>query len=209
MGFRQDHLDFIHSAMSEVVNGRGTAGRAKLPIDDVLMAGKTGTAQVVGLNVANGKSGAWKYRDHGHFIAFAPFDKPKYACAVIIEHGGGSGAAYPIARDVMTYLFAPDKAMAVLDEFEKQWGGNVQQRMSARYDSFAAQYGGSAPKPVPDDEELTEQAEQARKRDTAPAIVQTDAASPRPEPVATAPQGTAPATNPSGSPAAATPQVQP
>ena len=209
MGFRQDHLDFIHSAMSEVVNGRGTAGRAKLPIDDVLMAGKTGTAQVVGLNVANGKSGAWKYRDHGHFIAFAPFDKPKYACAVIIEHGGGSGAAYPIARDVMTYLFAPDKAMAVLDEFEKQWGGNVQQRMSARYDSFAAQYGGSAPKPVPDDEELTEQAEQARKRDTAPAIVQTDAASPRPEPVATAPQGTAPATNPSGSPAATMPQVQP
>ena len=209
MGFRQDHLDFIHSAMSEVVNGRGTAGRAKLPIDDVLMAGKTGTAQVVGLNVANGKSGAWKYRDHGHFIAFAPFDKPKYACAVIIEHGGGSGAAYPIARDVMTYLFAPDKAMAVLDEFEKQWGGNVQQRMSARYDSFAAQYGGSAPKPVPDDEELTEQAEQARKRDTAPAIVQTDAASPRPEPVATAPQGTAPATTPTGSPAAATPQVQP
>ena len=209
MGFRQDHLDFIHSAMSEVVNGRGTAGRAKLPIDDVLMAGKTGTAQVVGLNVANGKSGAWKYRDHGHFIAFAPFDKPKYACAVIIEHGGGSGAAYPIARDVMTYLFAPDKAMAVLDEFEKQWGGNVQQRMSARYDSFAAQYGGSAPKPVPDDEELTEQAEQARKRDTAPAIVQTDAASPRPEPVATAPQGTAPATTPSGSPAATMPQVQP
>ena len=209
MGFRQDHLDFIHSAMSEVVNGRGTAGRAKLPIDDVLMAGKTGTAQVVGLNVANGKSGAWKYRDHGHFIAFAPYDKPKYACAVVVEHGGGSGAAYPIARDVMTYIFAPDKAMAVLDEFEKQWGGNVQQRMSARYDSFAAKYGGSAPKPVPDDEELTEQAEQARKRDTAPAIVQTDAASPRPEPVAAPPQGTTPATAPSGSPAAATPQVQP
>lgn len=209
MGFRQDHLDFIHSAMSEVVNGRGTAGRAKLPIDDVLMAGKTGTAQVVGLNVANGKSGAWKYRDHGHFIAFAPYDKPKYACAVVVEHGGGSGAAYPIARDVMTYIFAPDKAMSVLDEFEKQWGGNVQQRMSARYDSFAAKYGGSAPKPVPDDEELTEQAEQARKRDTAPAIVQTDAASPRPEPVATVPQGTTPATAPSGSPAAATPQVQP
>jgi penicillin-binding protein 2 len=93
MGFRQDHLDYIHAAMSEVVNGRGTAGRARLPVENVLMAGKTGTAQVVGLNVANGKSGVWKYRDHGHFIAFAPFDKPKYACAVVIEHGGGSGAA--------------------------------------------------------------------------------------------------------------------
>lgn len=204
MGFRQDHLDFIHSAMSEVVNGRGTAGRAKLPIDDVLMAGKTGTAQVVGLNVANGKSGAWKYRDHGHFIAFAPYDKPKYACAVVVEHGGGSGAAYPIARDVMTYIFAPDKAMAVLDEFEKQWGGNVQQRMAARYDSFAAKYGGSAPKPVPDDEALTEQVEQARKRDTAPTIAQTDAASPRPEP------GVAPAQDAPQPPQQPTaPQVQP
>lgn len=203
MGFRQDHLDFIHSAMSEVVNGRGTAGRAKLPIDDVLMAGKTGTAQVVGLNVANGKSGAWKYRDHGHFIAFAPFDKPKYACAVIVEHGGGSGAAYPIARDVMTYIFAPDKAMAVLGEFEKQWGGNVQQRMAARYDNFAAKYGGAAPKPVPDEAELAEQVEQDRKPDTAPTIVQTDAASPRPEPVAATPQEAAPAPQPT------TPQVQP
>lgn len=196
MGFRQDHLDFIHAAMSEVVNGRGTAGRAKIPVDNVLLAGKTGTAQVVGLNIANGKGGLWKYRDHGHFICFAPFDKPKYACAVVVEHGGGSGSAYPIARDVMTYIFAPDKAMAVLDEFEKQWGGNVQQRMAARYDTFAAKYGGSAPKPVPDDEALTEQVEQARKPDTAPVDAQTDAASPRPEPElpATAPpQPVAPA----------------
>lgn len=182
MGFRQDHLDYIHAAMSEVVNGRGTAGRARIPVDNVLLAGKTGTAQVVGLNIANGKSGAWKYRDHGHFICFAPFDKPKYACAVAIEHGGGSGAAYPIARDVMTYIFAPDKAMAVLGEFEKQWGGNVQQRMAANYNIFAAKYGGSAPKPVPDDEDLTEKVEEGRKPDLAPTDAQTDAAAPRAEP---------------------------
>lgn len=182
MGFRQDHLDYIHAAMSEVVNGRGTAGRARIPVDNVLMAGKTGTAQVVGLNIANGKSGAWKYRDHGHFICFAPYDKPKYACAVAIEHGGGSGAAYPIARDVMTYLFAPDKAVAVLDEFEKQWGGNVQQRMANSYNSFAARFGGSAPKPVPDDEDLTERVEAGRKPDLAPTDAQTDAAAPRAEP---------------------------
>lgn len=181
MGFRQDHLDYIHAAMSEVVNGRGTAGRAKLPVD-VLMAGKTGTAQVVGLNLSNGKSGLWKYRDHGHFIAFAPFDKPKYACAVVIEHGGGSGAAYPIARDVMTYIFDQGKAMAVLEEFEKQWGGNVQQRMAARYDLFAAKYGATAPKPVPDDADLTERVDAARKPAGEPAMVQTDAASPAPEP---------------------------
>ncbi|MFY7836056.1 MAG: penicillin-binding protein 2 [Novosphingobium sp.] len=185
MGFRQDHLDYVHAAMSEVVNGRGTAGRAKLPVD-VLMAGKTGTAQVVGLNIANGKSGQWKYRDHGHFIAFAPFDKPKFACAVVIEHGGGSSAAYPIARDVMTYIFDPAKAMEVLDGFEKQWGGNVQQRMTSRYDAFAAKYGASAPKPVPNDEEVTERVEEGRKP-SEPTTAQTDAASPRPEPEAPAP----------------------
>ena len=69
------------------------------------MAGKTGTAQVVGLNISSGKTGPWKYRDHGLFIFFAPFDNPRYAGAVIIEHGGGSGSAYPIARDVTTFLF--------------------------------------------------------------------------------------------------------
>ncbi|MES2303371.1 MAG: penicillin-binding protein 2 [Pseudomonadota bacterium] len=182
MGFRQDHLDYIHAAMSEVVNGRGTAGKARLPVENVLLAGKTGTAQVVGLNIGNGKGGLWKHRDHGHFICFAPFDKPKYACAVAIEHGGGSGSAYPIARDVMTYIFAPDKAMEVLDGFEKQWGGNVQQRMATRYNAFAEKYGGSAPKAVPDDEELTERVEEARKPDTEPADAQTDAAVPGAEP---------------------------
>lgn len=182
MGFSREHLDYIHAAMSEVVNGRGTAGKARIPVDNVLLAGKTGTAQVVGLNLGNGKGGLWKYRDHGHFICFAPFDKPKYACAVVIEHGGGSGAAYPIARDVMTYIFAPDKAMAVLEEFEKQWGGNVQQRMATRYNAFAAKYGGSAPKPVPDDEELTERVDDGSRNAAEPATAQTEAAAPAPEP---------------------------
>lgn len=182
MGFSQEHLDYIHAAMSEVVNGRGTAGKARIPVDNVLLAGKTGTAQVVGLNLGNGKGGLWKYRDHGHFICFAPFDKPKYACAVVIEHGGGSGAAYPIARDVMTYIFAPDKAMAVLEEFEKQWGGNVQQRMATRYNAFAAKYGGSAPKPVADDEELTERVDDGSRNAAEPATAQTEAAAPAPEP---------------------------
>lgn len=197
MGFSQEHLDYIHAAMSEVVNGRGTAGKARIPVDNVLLAGKTGTAQVVGLNLGNGKGGLWKYRDHGHFICFAPFDKPKYACAVVIEHGGGSGAAYPIARDVMTYIFAPDKAMAVLEEFEKQWGGNVQQRMATRYNAFAAKYGGSAPKPVPDDEELTERVDDGSRNAAEPATAQTEAAAPAPEPelpsAAPAPFGAAPA----------------
>ena len=44
----------------------------------------------------------WERRDHALFVAFAPYDKPKYAISVIVEHGGGgSRAAAPIARDVM------------------------------------------------------------------------------------------------------------
>ena len=146
--FSPQEIGYIRQAMSDVVNGPGTAGRARLPIDDVLMAGKTGTAQVVSLSVSDGKSGPWKYRDHGLFIFFAPFDKPKYAGAVVIEHGGGSGSAYPIARDVMTFLFDPAKGMEALHALEKQWGGNAQQRLDAKYRAYATQ-SGEAVEPVP------------------------------------------------------------
>ncbi|MFA6220367.1 MAG: penicillin-binding protein 2 [Erythrobacter sp.] len=157
--FRHEHVDFVRQAMSDVVNGPGTAGRARLPIADVLLAGKTGTAQVVGLNLSNGKSGPWKYRDHGLFVFFAPFDKPKYAGAVVIEHGGGSGAAYPIARDVMTFLFDPAKAVETLRGYEAQWGGTAQQRLDARYRAYAAA-AGEAVRPVPArDEDIFDQVE--------------------------------------------------
>src|SRR5690606_20203041 len=43
LGLSQEHLDFVHQAMSDVVNGPGTAGRARIPVPDILMAGKTGT----------------------------------------------------------------------------------------------------------------------------------------------------------------------
>jgi penicillin-binding protein 2 len=149
MGVSADDKFYIRQAMSDVVNGPGTAGRAKLPIENVLMAGKTGTAQVVGLNLSDGKTGPWKYRDHGLFIFFAPFDNPRYAGAVVIEHGGGSGAAYPIARDVMTYLFDPQKGIDALLPLEKQWGGTAQQRLSQQYRTFASAAGESvAPLPA-------------------------------------------------------------
>ncbi|PIX65106.1 MAG: penicillin-binding protein 2, partial [Sphingomonadales bacterium CG_4_10_14_3_um_filter_58_15] len=139
LGFTDDHIAYVREAMSEVVNGRGTAGRAKLPLDNVLMAGKTGTAQVVSLSVSDGRRGApWKYRDHGLFICFAPFDNPRYACSVVIEHGGGSGAAYPVARDVMTFLYDREKAMNVLTDLEKSWGGTIQERMDADMAAYRA-----------------------------------------------------------------------
>ena len=176
LGIPQDHLDYVHAAMSEVVNGRGTAGRARLPIKDVLMAGKTGTAQVVSLSVSSGKTGPWKYRDHGHFICFAPFDNPRYAAAVVIEHGGGSSAAYPVARDVMTFLYDPNKAMEALTKLEEGWGGTAQERLDAKYRAYAAEYGATAPK-------VTRSARDAARTSTAPAQpIVSGAQSPRPEP---------------------------
>lgn len=146
--FSSDEIDYVRKAMSDVVNGPGTAGRARLPLERIQMAGKTGTAQVVSLSVSDGKSGPWKYRDHGLFVFFAPFDKPKYAGAVVIEHGGGSGAAYPIARDVMTFLFDPVKGMEALRPLEEQWGGTAQERLDAKYRAYAAA-AGELVEPVP------------------------------------------------------------
>jgi penicillin-binding protein 2 len=193
MNFHGDHVQVIQNAMSEVVNGAGTAGRARLPIDDVLMAGKTGTAQVVGLNVGSGKGGIWKHRDHGLFIFFAPFDKPRYAGAVVIEHGGGSGAAYPIARDVMTFLFDPAKGMDALHALEKQWGGTAQQRLQAKYNAYAAAAGEGVGRVPRRDEDIFARVDaEARAQATKPQPLETAAVAPPPEPVGTASPTAAP-----------------
>ncbi|MFN4130561.1 MAG: penicillin-binding transpeptidase domain-containing protein, partial [Paracoccaceae bacterium] len=193
--FSSEQVEYVRKAMSDVVNGPGTAGRARLPIPDVLIAGKTGTAQVVSLSISNGKSGPWKYRDHGLFIFFAPYDNPIYAGAVVIEHGGGSGAAYPIARDVTTFLFDPAKGMDALLALEKQWGGTAQQRLAARYEAYARERGADLPRPPRRDREIFEQVEaEARLAAQRPQSIANDAVTPRPEanPSAAAPPELAP-----------------
>ena len=168
MGLSQEYKAYVRQAMSDVVNGPGTAGRARLPIEEIKMAGKTGTAQVVGLNFSDGRSGPWKYRDHGLFIFFAPFDNPRYAGAVVIEHGGGSGSAYPVARDVMTFLFDPQKGLEALHALEEQWGGTAQQRLDQQYQNYAIAAGVDLP-PAPPPVTLAEQVDaEARAAYSAP-----------------------------------------
>jgi penicillin-binding protein 2 len=71
--------------------------------------------------------------------------------AVMVEHGGfGASAAAPIAKDVMTCLFDPNKAWADLLAMEKTWGGPPGERMDAKYRAYAAQYGATAPKVASD-----------------------------------------------------------
>ncbi|RJY08435.1 penicillin-binding protein 2 [Aurantiacibacter aquimixticola] len=182
MGVTDEYKTYIRQAMSDVVNGPGTAGRARLPVEDVLMAGKTGTAQVVGLNLSDGKTGPWKYRDHGLFIFFAPFDNPRYAGAVVIEHGGGSGAAYPIARDVMTYLLDPNKGLEALYPLEEQWGGTAQERLDKQYTAYATAAGVDLP-PAPPPITLARQVDaEARAAFAEPDEADTDAFTPREDP---------------------------
>ncbi len=97
----QANLRRIRQAMYSVVNDRGgTAGGSRIVVDEMRMAGKTGTAQVRSVIVKNSEV-PWEKRDHALFVNFAPYDNPKYAVAVVVEHGGGgSKAAAPIARDI-------------------------------------------------------------------------------------------------------------
>jgi penicillin-binding protein 2 len=135
-----EHFEIVRGGMWEVVNGDGTAGRSKLQIPGVEMGGKTGTAQVRRITGSQrGQSGDWKYRDHGLFVCFAPTANPRYAASVVIDHGlGGSRAAAPVAKDVLTYLFDPVQAMKSLDALEATWGGTLAERMARRNSAFEA-----------------------------------------------------------------------
>ena len=208
--FKPDDIAYIRQAMSDVVNGAGTARRAQLPLPDVKMAGKTGTAQVVSLSISDGRSGPWKYRDHGLFVFFAPFDKPKYAGAVVIEHGGGSGSAYPIARDVMTFMFDPQKGLDALRALEKQWGGTAQQRLNQRYAAYAAERGEAVPRPPRRDEEIFDKVEaEARVAARQSEAIADDVIAPRGEiSAATPPADPAPLVGPE-SPSEPQPQPSP
>jgi penicillin-binding protein 2 len=137
--------------MWEVVNGNGTAGRSRLQLPGIEMGGKTGTAQVRRISGSQrGQSGAWKYRDHGLFVCFAPTSSPRYAASVVIDHGmGGARAAAPVAKDVLTYLFDKQKAIDALLKLEESWGGDLRTRTAAEAIRWkAAQAAAAAPPPV-------------------------------------------------------------
>jgi penicillin-binding protein 2 len=112
------HLAVIRQALFEVVNTpQGTAYASRLMLPNVQMAGKTGTAQVHNNTAAekqknfNDLTMAWADRPNALFVGFAPYDNPRYAVAVVVEHGNfGAQAAAPIARDLITYAITNDPA---------------------------------------------------------------------------------------------------
>lgn len=116
--FTPEHIAYVRGGMVAVANDTsGTAYRqSQLGLGDIQMAGKTGTAQVRSFDKVASRSSAgvtWRLKDHNLFVAFAPVDDPRYAVAVIIEHGGlgGATAGAPRAREVMRVALLKDPEM--------------------------------------------------------------------------------------------------
>lgn len=110
LGISAKNLALVRKGMNAVTNeAGGTAYRARIATPGMEMSGKTGTAQVRRISASERDRGVkkneelpWHMRDHALFVAYAPEDTPRWACAVIVEHGGGGSAvAAPIARDIL------------------------------------------------------------------------------------------------------------
>ncbi|MDN5787762.1 penicillin-binding protein 2 [Pseudorhodobacter sp.] len=103
-------LKAVREGMYSVSNSqRGTGYSARIDDKALRMAGKSGTSQVRNISAAERARGVisnanlpWDRRDHALFVGFAPYDAPRYAAAVVVEHGGGGSAvAGPIVRDFL------------------------------------------------------------------------------------------------------------
>jgi len=109
IGVSRYALSFVQRAMDKATNSQtGTAYWARIRGKGFQMAGKTGTAQVRRISMAEREAGienkdlAWKYRHHALYTGYSPVDKPRFAVSVVVEHGGGGGAvAAPLARDIL------------------------------------------------------------------------------------------------------------
>ncbi|WP_372836812.1 penicillin-binding protein 2, partial [Puniceibacterium confluentis] len=122
LGLNENHLRWIRRAMFAVSNNRrGTGYGSRIADEAYRMAGKSGTSQVRNISAAerargviNNRDLPWNRRDHGLFVNFAPYENPKIAVSVVVEHGGGgSSAAAPINRDVtLQALFKGDPPLS-------------------------------------------------------------------------------------------------
>ncbi len=107
----KEHLQFVREAMAAVTSSGTAASSGALGLGPILMAGKTGTAQSHTYASGSRKTEhlGWALRDHAWFVAFAPYDDPRYALSVLVEHGGfGATAAAPRAREIMRMTLLKD-----------------------------------------------------------------------------------------------------
>ena len=109
INLNEDNLNLIRKALFEVTNHkRGTAYHSRVLDKKSQIIGKSGTSQVRNISavertqgVLDNKDLPWEQRDHALFVNYAPYDDPKIAVSIVVEHGGsGSTVAAPIARDI-------------------------------------------------------------------------------------------------------------
>ena len=116
LGLNERALHLVRDGMFGVVNeAGGTAGVARLGLPGVQMAGKTGSTQVRRVTREQRERGfrsenmPWEWRPHALFVCYAPYDAPRYAVSVVVEHGNaGSAAAAPLGRDIMLNVLQRD-----------------------------------------------------------------------------------------------------
>ena len=154
LGLNENFLRRIRASMYDVVNhGRGTSYGKRILTEGMQMAGKTGTSQVRRITPEERARGVtsnadlpWERRDHALFVDFAPYENPKYAVAVVVEHGGGgSTAAAPIGRDVtLQALFEGDPP---LDAYPSNLRAEIEAQQERIRNFISA---GSIPTPPPE-----------------------------------------------------------
>ena len=113
----QENINFIKEAMFAATNEiGGTSYRSRLKGKKYMFAGKTGSSQIKRFTEEQRKNEVkqseidYLARDHALYIAFAPYNNPKYAISVLVEHGGsGSSAAAPLAKQVIKKVIERDK----------------------------------------------------------------------------------------------------
>jgi len=111
------HLDAVRGGMYAVVNEKGGSA-PKARMTEVLLAGKTGSSQVRRVSRWAREHGQfnsarlpWEFRPHALFVCFAPYDQPRYAISVVVEHGNaGADVAAPLAKDIMEMVIRRDPA---------------------------------------------------------------------------------------------------
>ncbi|PJB71441.1 MAG: penicillin-binding protein 2 [Alphaproteobacteria bacterium CG_4_9_14_3_um_filter_47_13] len=126
LDFKKSNIALIIKGMDKVVGSlRGTANAAQIQKEGFEMGGKTGTAQVRRISMADRLEGVqnselpWKFRHHALFVGYAPVSSPRYACTVVVEHGSsGSATAAPIARDLL--LKVQERALTEMKDGTKK-----------------------------------------------------------------------------------------
>jgi penicillin-binding protein 2 len=105
LGISERTLATVKEGLRAVV-AEGTGWRARLR--RAVVCGKTGTAQVVSKAALERSPDDPNLLPHGWFVAFAPAEEPRIALAVLVEHGGGAGAAIPVARQILARFFSEE-----------------------------------------------------------------------------------------------------